>query len=131
MISSFCHLLINVLFVMSYMRVRYSCYAKLLKNALLKDLGLLKVCDIFKLRLLKFYYKLMNNELPSYFMTYVPIITKEAYILNHDYALRTGARPAIRTPRIHHLQGRIGNEKVICHVLGLGAPYRKFQSQLQ
>ena len=30
-----------------------------------------------------------------------------------------------------HGQGRIGNEKVICHVMGLGAPYRKFQSQLQ
>ena len=70
---------------------------------LLKDLGLLKVGDIFKLRLLKFYYKLMNNELPSYFVTYVPIITNETYILNHDYALRTGARPAIRTPRIHHV----------------------------
>ena len=70
---------------------------------LLKDLGLLKVGDIFKLRLLKFYYKLMNNELPSYFVTYVPIITNETYILNHDYALRTGARRAIRTPRIHHV----------------------------
>ena len=70
---------------------------------LLKDLGLLKVGDIFKLRLLKFYYKLMNNELLSYFVTYVPIITNETYILNHDYALRTGARPAIRTPRIHHV----------------------------
>ena len=70
---------------------------------LLKDLGLLKVGDIFKLRLLKSYYKLMNNELPSYFVTYVPIITNETYILNHDYALRTGARPAIRTPRIHHV----------------------------
>ena len=70
---------------------------------LLKDLGLLKVGDIFKLRLLKFYYKLMNNELPSYFVTYVPIITNGTYILNHDYSLRTGARPAIRTPRIHHV----------------------------
>ena len=70
---------------------------------LLKDLGLLKVGDIFKLRLLKFYYKLMNNELPSYFVTYVPIITNETYILNHDHALRTGARPAIRTPRFHHV----------------------------
>ena len=29
------------------------------------------------------------------------------------------------------VQGRIGNEKVICHIMGLGAPYRKFQSQLQ
>ena len=70
---------------------------------LLKGLGLLKMGDIFKLRLLKFYYKLMNNELPSYCMTYVPIITNEAYRLNHDYALRTGARPAIRTTRIHHV----------------------------
>ena len=70
---------------------------------LLKDLGLLKVGAIFKLRLLKFYYKLMNNELPSYFVTYVPIITNETYILNNDYALRTGARPAIRTRRIHHV----------------------------
>ena len=58
---------------------------------LLKDLGLLKVGDTFKLRLLKFYYKLINNELPSYCMTYVHIITNDAYILNHDYALRTGA----------------------------------------
>ena len=38
---------------------------------LLKDLGLLKVGDIFKLRLLMFYYKLMNNEVPPYFMTYM------------------------------------------------------------
>ena len=78
-------------------------YLLISTEPLLKDLGLLKVGDIFKLRLLKFYYKLMNNELPSYFMTYVPIITNEAYILNHDYALRTGARPAIPTPRIHQV----------------------------
>ena len=50
-----------------------------------------------------FYYKLMSNELPSYFMTYVPIITNKAYILNHDYSLRTGDRPAIRSPRIRHV----------------------------
>ena len=67
------------------------------------DLGLLKVGDIFKLRLLKLFYKLTNNELPSYFMTYVPIITIEVHILNHDYALQTRARPAIRTPKIHHV----------------------------
>ena len=38
-------------------------------------------------------------------MTYVLKITNEAYILNHDYrnALRTGARPAIRTLRIHYV----------------------------
>ena len=83
------------MFVLFTLFIRYN-------EPLLKDLGLLKVGDIFKLRLLKFYYKLMNNELPSYFVAYVPIITNETYILNHDYALRTGARPAIRTPRIHH-----------------------------
>ena len=65
---------------------------------LLKNLGLLKVGDIFKLRLLKIYYKMINNELPLYFMTYVPMITNEAYVLNHDYAVQTGARPAICTP---------------------------------
>ena len=36
-------------------------------------------------------------------MTYLSKITNEAYILNHDYALRTGARPHIRTSRIHHV----------------------------
>ena len=36
-----------------------------------------------------------------------------------------------QTKQAINRQGRIGNEKVICHVMGLGAPYRKFQSQLQ
>ena len=88
-------------------------YLLIYTEPLLKDLGLLKVGDIFKLRLLKFYYKLMNNELPSYFMTYVPIITNEAYILNHDYALRTGARPAIPTPRIH----QVFTESTVLYIL--------------
>ena len=70
---------------------------------LLKNLGLIKVGDIFKLRLLKIYYKMINNELPLHFMTYVPMITNEACVLNHDYAVQTGARPAICTPRIHHV----------------------------
>ena len=65
---------------------------------LLKNLGLLKVGDRFKLTLLKFYYKLMNNELPSYFMT-MSLKSQTISVV----ALRTGARPPIRTPRIHHV----------------------------
>ena len=41
---------------------------------LLKDLGLLKVGDTFKLRLLKFYYTLINNELPLYYGNYITFV---------------------------------------------------------
>ena len=34
------------------------------------ELGLLKVQDMFKLKLLKFYYKLSSNLLPQYFESY-------------------------------------------------------------
>ena len=39
--------------------------------------GLLKVQDIFKLKLLKFYYKLSNNLLPPYFESYRDVINRE------------------------------------------------------
>ena len=39
--------------------------------------GLLKVQDIFKLKLLKFYYKLYNNLLPPYFEGYLDVINRE------------------------------------------------------
>ena len=39
--------------------------------------GLLKVQDIFKLKLLKFYYKLSNDLLPLYFDSYRNVINKE------------------------------------------------------
>ena len=39
--------------------------------------GQLKVQDIFKLKLLKFYYKLSNNFLPPYFDSYRDVINKE------------------------------------------------------
>ena len=38
---------------------------------------LLKVQDIFKLKLLKFYYKLCNNLLPLYFNSYCDVIDRE------------------------------------------------------
>ena len=39
--------------------------------------GLLKVQDIFKLKLLEFQYKLSNNLLPPYFDSYRDIINRE------------------------------------------------------
>ena len=41
------------------------------------ELGLLKVQDMFKLKLLKFYYKLSYDLLPSYFQTYREVIERE------------------------------------------------------
>ena len=41
------------------------------------ELGLLKVQDMFKLKLLKFYYKLSYNLLPSYFQTYREVFERE------------------------------------------------------
>ena len=38
------------------------------------ELGLLKVQDMFKLKLLKFYYKLSSNLLPQYFVSYRDVI---------------------------------------------------------
>ena len=42
-----------------------------------KEKKLLKVQDIFKLRLLKFYYKLCSGLLPPYFNRYREIIERE------------------------------------------------------
>ena len=40
------------------------------------ELGLLKVQDMFKLKLLKFYYKLSSNLLPQYFESYRDVIER-------------------------------------------------------
>ena len=45
-------------------------------NPLFCQLNLLKIEDIFKLRLLKFYYKLTCDLLPSYFNTYLDVINR-------------------------------------------------------
>ena len=45
-------------------------------NPLFCQLNLLKIKDIFKLRLLKFYYKLTCDLLPSYFNTYLDVINR-------------------------------------------------------
>ena len=45
-------------------------------NPLFCQLNLLKIKDIFKLRLLKFYYKLTCDLLSSYFNTYLDVINR-------------------------------------------------------
>ena len=47
------------------------------KTPLFKEEKILKVQDIFKLRLLKFYYKLCSGLLPPYFNRYREIIERE------------------------------------------------------
>ena len=46
-------------------------------NPLFKRLQLLKIVDIFKLRILKFYYNLYNGLLPVHFNVFLDIITRE------------------------------------------------------
>ena len=69
---------------------------------LLKDLGLLNVHDLYHIKVLKFYYKLVHTELPSYFNRYLPVFRNENRH-DHGYALRLGVRPLIRAPRVHHV----------------------------
>ena len=48
-----------------------------LLTQLLFELGVLKVQNMFKLKLLKFYSKLSYDLLPSYFQTYREVIERE------------------------------------------------------
>ena len=63
---------------------------------LFKSLGLLTIEDLFCLKLLKFYYNLTYNLLPTYFNCYLEILNRE---LPHSYHLQLGAHPVIRIPR--------------------------------
>ena len=69
---------------------------------LLKNLGLLNVHDLYHIKILKFYYKLVHTELPSYFNRYLPVFHNENRH-DHGYTLRLGVRPLIRAPRVHHV----------------------------
>ena len=69
---------------------------------LLKNLGLLNVQNLDYIKILKFYYKLVHNELPSSFNRYLPVFRNEN-MYDHGYTLRLGVRPLIRAPRIHHV----------------------------
>ena len=61
-----------------------------------KNYNLLNVLDLYKLKMLKFYYNLTYGLLPSYFNCYIDVIHKE---LPCAYELRKEFRPLIRIPR--------------------------------
>ena len=63
-----------------------------------KSLELLKVEDLSKLKILKFYYNLLHDSLPVYFNKYIDVIIREP---PHSYRLRENARSIIILPRIH------------------------------
>ena len=60
-----------------------------------KQLGLIKVPDMYRIAIWKFYYKLMNNVLPPYFSIMKPTLPR---ICDH-YGIR---RPTFHLPIIHH-----------------------------
>ena len=63
---------------------------------LFKTLKLLKIEDLYKLKLMKFYYNLSYNLLPSYFNYYLEVINNA---FPCQYELRQIARPLIRPQR--------------------------------
>ena len=63
---------------------------------LLKELELLKIEDLYILRILKFYYNLSYVLLPSYFNCYLDVLNVNTPCV---YELQQSARPKIRLPR--------------------------------
>ena len=77
--------------------LRIISYSKFLAHTepICKSLNLLKVQDIYQLAILKFYFKLINNELPQYFDTFTPTFSMG---VNH-YNIRN---PCRQLPKIYH-----------------------------
>ena len=63
---------------------------------ILKRLGLLKLTDVFKLNQLKFYHKLINNKVPSYFMSLQ--INPNENLYNHN----TRRQKSLHINRVYH-----------------------------
>ena len=70
-------------------------------ETLFKTLKLLKIEDVYKLKLMKFYYNLSYNLLPSYFNYYVEVINNT---FPCQYELRRLARPLISTKNTNCFQ---------------------------
>ena len=60
-----------------------------------KELNLIKLPDIYFIAIWKFYYKLMNNSLPSYFNNMIPTLPLSC----NRYEFR---RPLFHIPKIKH-----------------------------
>ena len=63
---------------------------------LFKELELLKIEDLYKLRILKFYYNISYGLSPSYFNCYIDVLNVNKPC---GYELRQSTRPKIRLPR--------------------------------
>ena len=63
---------------------------------LFKEFELLKIEDLYKLKILKFYYNLSYGLLPSYFNCYIDVLNVNTPC---EFELRESARPKIRLPR--------------------------------
>ena len=79
-----------------------------------KSLELLKIYDIYKLKILKLYYNLTNYSLPEYFNNYLDVINNE---LPHSYQLRINARPLMRLPKIRHQFSEFGLQYQLVNLL--------------
>ena len=60
-----------------------------------KEFGIIKVIDMFRLAIWKFYYKLMNNGLPPYFDVMKPVLPRIVNV----YEIR---KPTFHLPKIRH-----------------------------
>ena len=60
-----------------------------------KNLRLVKVIDMYRLSMWKFYYKLMNNTLPNYF----EIMKPELPMISDHYEI---GKPTFHLPKINH-----------------------------
>ena len=70
-------------------------------DSLFKKLKLLKIEDIFKIQCLKFYYRLLHNNLPLYFCTNFRFIRNSDV---HDRQLRHG--DLFRAERVNRITTR-------------------------
>ena len=62
---------------------------------LFKELELLKIEDLYTLKIFTFYYNLSYGLLPSYFNCYIDVLNVNT---SCEYELRQSARPKIRLP---------------------------------
>ena len=70
---------------------------------LLKELNLLKVNDLFQLKILKYLFKLYHNKLPPYFNIYRSDLKKN----ETPYSLRPHPLPVPRVSHVYAVAGRV------------------------
>ena len=97
---------------------------------LFKNLNILRISDIYNYKLLIFYYNLTNNNTPTYFDNFTPILSQG----NNRYAFR---RPQFQIPKYYHVYSKLTCRYQLPHILnqymttdlhdnGEDAPYLSF-----